>query len=247
MSRFSKPQQADEFYDQHRGKPFFADLTAYMQSDVVTGMELVAEGAVGRFRDLIGPTNAQEAKETAPRSLRAAFGSDAMRNAIHGSATEADYQKECGQFFSKSFGPTAAFNNCTCCIIKPHVVHDGLAGQVIDMILQEGFEISSMQMFSLDKPTAEEFFEVYKGVIPEFVGMVEHMISGPCIVLEIRQENAVKSFRELCGPMDPEIAKNLRPNTIRAKFGHSREINAVHCTDLEEDGALEVEYFFSIQ
>jgi nucleoside-diphosphate kinase len=47
--------------------------------------------------------------------------------------------------------------------------------------------------------------------------------------------------------MDPEIAKNLRPNTIRAKFGHTRLVNAVHCSDLPEDGALEVEYFFSIQ
>ena len=218
-----------------------------MQSDVCTGMELVAEGAVSSFRDVLGPTNAQEAKQIAPNSLRAAFGSDAMRNAIHGSATEADYQKEAGQFFGKSFGPTATFNNCTCCIIKPHVVSNGQAGQVIDMILQEGFEISSMQMFSLDKPTAEEFFEVYKGVIPEYVGMIEGMTCGPCIVMEVRQENAVRSFRELCGPMDPEIAKNLRPRTIRAKFGNNREANAVHCTDLEEDGSLEVEYFFSIQ
>lgn len=104
-----------------------------------------------------------------------------------------------------------------------------------------------MQMFSLDKPTAEEFFEVYRGVLPEYVGMVDHMTSGPCIVLEVRQENAVQSFRELCGPMDPEIAKNLRPGTIRARFGLSREVNAVHCSDLEEDGSLEVEYFFSIQ
>jgi nucleoside-diphosphate kinase len=47
--------------------------------------------------------------------------------------------------------------------------------------------------------------------------------------------------------LDPEIAKNLRPNTIRAKFGQSRDVNAIHCTDLEEDGTLEVEYFFSIQ
>ena len=210
-------------------------------------MELVAEDAVTRFRDVIGPTSSQEAKQTAPHTHRAVFGSDAMRNAIHGSASSSDYQKEASLFFSKSFGPTAAFNNCTCCIIKPHIVQEGLAGQVIDMILQEGFEISSMQMFSLDKPTAEEFFEVYKGVLPEFVGMIGHMTSGPCIALEIRQENAVKSFRELCGPMDPEIAKNLRPNTIRARFGHSREVNAVHCTDLEEDGSLEVEYFFSIQ
>ena len=150
-------------------------------------------------------------------------------------------------FFGKTFAPTAAFNNCTCAVIKPHIVQEGKAGQVIDMILQEGFEISSMEMFTLDRPTAEEFFEVYKGVLPEFVGMVEHMTTGPCIVLEIRQENAVKAFRELCGPTDPEIAKYLRPNTLRAKFGHSRTINAVHCTDLEEDGLLEVEYFFSIQ
>ena len=65
--------------------------------------------------------------------------------------------------------------------------------------------------------------------------------------MEIRQENAVKSFRELCGPMDPEIAKNLRPNTIRARFGIDRIRNAIHCTDLPEDGNLESEYFFSIQ
>ena len=65
--------------------------------------------------------------------------------------------------------------------------------------------------------------------------------------MEIRQENAVKSFRELCGPVDPEIAKNLRPNTIRARFGTDRIRNAIHCTDLPEDGVLESEYFFSIQ
>ena len=62
MSRFNKPQQADDFYSQHRGKPFFADLNAFMQSDCVTGMELVAEDAVVKFRDVLGPTNAQEAK-----------------------------------------------------------------------------------------------------------------------------------------------------------------------------------------
>lgn len=217
-----------------------------MASDVVTGMELVSENAIQRFRDFMGPTNSQEAKQVAPHTLRGQFGTDGMRNALHGSGSGAEYTREQSLFFSKAFGPTAAFNNCTCCIIKPHIVQEGLAGQVIDMILQEGFEISSMQMFSLDKPTAEEFFEVYKGVLPEFVGMIEHMTSGPCIVMEVRQENAVASFRDLCGPMDPEIAKNLRQNTIRARFGHSRTVNAVHCTDLQEDGTLEVEYFFSI-
>ena len=101
-------------------------------------------------------------------------------------------------------------------------------------------------MFNLDRPTSEEFFEIYKGVLPDFSAMVDQMTTGPCIVLEVRQENAVKSFRELAGPMDPEIAAKLRPNTLRGRFGVDRARNAIHCTDLPEDGALECEYFFSI-
>jgi len=65
--------------------------------------------------------------------------------------------------------------------------------------------------------------------------------------MEIRQENVVETFRSLSGPMDPEIAKSLRPNTLRARFGVDRVRNAVHCTDLPEDGVLESQYFFQIQ
>lgn len=103
-----------------------------------------------------------------------------------------------------------------------------------------------MQLFNMDRPTAEEFFEIYKGVLPEFGAIIDQMIVGPSIVLEVRQENVVKAFRDLVGPMDPEIAKNLRPKTLRARFGIDRCRNAVHCTDLPEDGTLESEYWFSI-
>ena len=91
----------------------------------------------------------------------------------------------------------------------------GQAGMIIDMILSEGFEISAMEMFYLNRPSIEEFYDVYKGVLPEYVPLIEHFISGPCIVLEVRQENVVRTFREMVGPNDPEIAKYLRPNTIR--------------------------------
>jgi len=56
----------------------------------------------------------------------------------------------------------------------------------------------------------------------------------------------VKELRKLVGPHDPEIAKNLRPKSLRAKYGIDRIRNAVHCTDLDEDGVLECEYFFSL-
>lgn len=137
-------------------------------------------------------------------------------------------------------------NNCTCCVIKPHVLAQGNAGKILDTILVEGFEISALQMFYLDRPTSEEFLEVYKGVLPEFPSLAEHLTTGPCIALEVRQEDAVNSFRSLCGPHDPELAKTLRPNTIRSQFGIDRVKNAIHCTDLPEDGVLECEYFFTI-
>jgi nucleoside-diphosphate kinase len=114
------------------------------------------------------------------------------------------------------------------------------------MILQAGFEISAMEMFYLSRPVIEEFYDVYKGVLPEYLPLIEHMSNGPSIALEIRQENAVSSFREFVGPHDPEIAKHLRENTLRARFGHDKVKNAVHCTDLPEDGVLECEYFFNI-
>lgn len=60
--------------------------------------------------------------------------------------------------------------------------------------------------------------------------------------MEVRQANVVKTFREMVGPSDPEIAKYLRPDTIRAKFGFDRVRNAVHCTDLPEDGVIEVRH-----
>ena len=152
-----------------------------------------------------------------------------------------------GMWFSRECRTSAMFTNCTCAVIKPHAIQAGFAGQIIDSILDQGFEISAMQMFHLDRPTAEEFFEIYQGVLPEFPQMTEQMTTGPCIAMEIRQENAVKAFRDLVGPMDPEIAKSLRPNTLRARFGIDRTRNAIHCTDLPEDGTLESEYFFSIQ
>lgn len=74
--------------------------------------------------------------------------------------------------------------------------------------------------------------------------MIDHLASGPCIAVEVRQEDAVNQFRAFCGPYDPEIAKKLEPKTLRAKYGVDRVQNAIHCTDLSEDGPLEVHFIF---
>lgn len=43
-----------------------------------------------------------------------------------------------------------------------------------------------------------------------------------------------------------DIARQVRPETLRAKYGKTKIQNAIHCSDLPEDGLLEVEYFFKI-
>ncbi|XP_055274725.1 nucleoside diphosphate kinase 7 [Moschus berezovskii] len=122
----------------------------------------------------------------------------------------------------------------------------GLLGKILMSIRDAGFEISAMQMFNMDRINVEEFYEVYKGVVSEYNEMVTEMYSGPCVAMEIQQTNPTMTFREFCGPADPEIARHLRPGTLRAIFGKTKIQNAVHCTDLPEDGLLEVQYFFKI-
>ena len=55
----------------------------------------------------------------------------------------------------------------------------------------------------MEKANAEEFYEVYKGVVQEYPAMVEELTSGPCIAMEIRAQDAARAFREAAGPADP--------------------------------------------
>jgi len=229
------------------GKEVSQEAVMHYSSDVIVAMELIADGAISKWQALMGPESPDQARAEAPRSIRAMFGQDLVKNVVYGSAAAADAESEIDFFFgeSKAWPTTALFNNCTLCIVRPHAFTTS-GGEIVDRILTEGFEISAMRLWYMDKATAEEFLEVYKGVLPEYHDMVGQLCTGPSLVLEVRQENAVDSFRTLVGPHDPEVAKHLRPATLRAKFGIDRVKNAIHCTDLPEDGLLEVEYFFNI-
>jgi nucleoside-diphosphate kinase len=229
------------------GKAVSSDDAAHLGSDVIVAMELIADAAISKWQALMGPESPDQARSEAPRSIRAMFGQDVVRNAVYGSGAASSAEGEIDFFFgdASAWPTTALFNNCTLCIVRPHAFTTS-GGEIVDHILTEGFEISAMRLWYMDKATAEEFLEVYKGVLPEYHDMVGQLCTGPSLVLEVRQENAVDSFRKLVGPHDPEGAKHLRPATLRAKFGIDRVKNAMHCTDLPEDGLLEVEYFFNI-
>jgi nucleoside-diphosphate kinase len=232
---------AEEFYAEHKGKEFFEKLVNFMTSDVVVVAELHGTDAVKKWRKMIGPTNCSE-----PSSIRGKFGKNGTENAVHGSDSDLSASREIDFFFNRkhSFPTTAIFDNCSLLLIRPHaIVH---AGSILQQLLDSSFEVSALKLLQLTKVEAAEFLEVYRGVLPETSEQIDELVSGPVIVAEIRQEDVVAKLRAMVGPHDPQIAKHLRPKTFRALFGVDRVHNAVHCTDLPEDGLLEVEYFFRI-
>lgn len=148
-----------------------------------------------------------------------------------------------------AFGPgktTALKKNCSVCVIKPHAITSGYQGVILQRLIDEGFHVSALGMYTLSLADAEDFLEVYNGVVPEYQRLVEQMSSGPCWAIEVCAENAVPALRAVCGPHDPEICHVLFPHTIRSKYGVDRTRNGVHCTDLVEDAPLESEFFFEL-
>ena len=141
---------------------------------------------------------------------------------------------------------TATLDNCTCCVVRPHAVKEKVVGGILKLIIDQGYEVSALDSFQFDKAASEEFLEVYKGVVPEYPDHVVQLSSGLSVCMELRAENAVEVFRETAGPWDIDMAKALRPNSIRGKYGHDKVRSAVHCTDVAQDAQLECEYCFEI-
>ncbi len=96
------PEQCSEFYSDHSSKIFFPSLVAFMSSGPVVVMELAKANAIKAWRELIGPTNSKKARELHIDCIRAKYGADEQCNAVHGSDSEANAEREISFFFSSS-------------------------------------------------------------------------------------------------------------------------------------------------
>jgi nucleoside-diphosphate kinase len=90
-------QQAKGFYAVHKARPFYGDLVKFMTSGPVVIAALEGEGAVAKWRDLMGPTDSTKA---AKGTVRGDFGTDVERNASHGSDATATAKVEIAYFFN---------------------------------------------------------------------------------------------------------------------------------------------------
>jgi len=89
------PQEAGEFYEVHKERPFYGELCEYMSSNPIIPMILEKENAVSDFRELIGATDPAKAAEG---TIRKRFARSLSSNAIHGSDSDENAAIE-GAFF----------------------------------------------------------------------------------------------------------------------------------------------------
>ena len=91
--------QAKGFYAVHSGKPFYAELTEFMSSGQLMVLTLEKENAVAAWRKTIGSTDPQDAEEG---TIRRDFAISIGENAVHGSDSDENAEKEIGFFFTGS-------------------------------------------------------------------------------------------------------------------------------------------------
>jgi nucleoside-diphosphate kinase len=90
-------EKAGEFYDIHRERPFFEELTTFMSSGPIIAAILEKEHAVAAFRTLIGATNPANAEEG---TIRKRFARSIGENAVHGSDSDENAAIEGNFYFS---------------------------------------------------------------------------------------------------------------------------------------------------
>ena len=92
-------KKCEEFYAEHKERPFFGELVDFMTSGPVVLMALAGENAVMKNREIMGAT---DPKKAAPKTVRAKFGDNVGENAVHGSDSAASAERELQLFFDKS-------------------------------------------------------------------------------------------------------------------------------------------------
>lgn len=129
----------------------------------------------------------------------------------------------------------------TFAIIKPNAFADGNSGKILNRIYAEGFKVVGLKKLFMSIVEAEGFYHVHQKK-PFFGELTEFMASGPCIVMVLEADGAIKKWRDVMGATNPAEAAE---GTLRKEFGKSLGENATHGSDAPETAVFEIGYFFS--
>lgn len=131
--------------------------------------------------------------------------------------------------------------NYTLTIIKPDAFGSGKTGKIIAHLEQQGFKVRAARVLHLSRAEAEEFYAIHRER-PFYASLVTFMTSGPSMPMVLEKEDAVAALRTAIGATDPGEAAS---GTVRKLYAESKERNAIHASDSDENAAREARFFFS--
>ncbi|KAJ0005688.1 hypothetical protein NQD34_015582, partial [Periophthalmus magnuspinnatus] len=227
-------EQVRQFYAQKVDESFFPALLQTMTSGPVLALVLAKVEAVQHWKNMLGPSDVTEAKDENPECLRARFCAEGDPiNQLHGSASTDEAQHEINFFFPRQH---------TLAVVKPDAMEEH-KDEILEEIRSQGFAIKNKEETFLSKEVAEEFYKEHKEM-SFFSQLVQFICSGPCLLLVLFKENAVEEWRVLMGPTEPDRAKEMSPESLRARFGSDILHNAVHGSSSVEQAVREIQLVF---
>ena len=131
--------------------------------------------------------------------------------------------------------------NYTLTIVKPDAFGSGKAGKIIAHLEQQGFRILASRVTHLTQSQAGEFYAVHRER-PFYGSLVSFMTSGPCMPMVLEKPDAVAALRAAIGATDPAQAD---AGTVRKLYAESKERNAIHASDSDENATREARFFFA--
>jgi len=198
---------------------------------------LEGPGAIGKWDLLCGPTNSGVARDRAPNSLRAKWGTDGTSNALHASENMVAADAELALMF-----PAGSLGlQRTLCVVKPDAMPVLL--QIRQAIEERGFTVLAEKQTILSEDRAQDFYRDHKDK-PYFNALVKHAASGPCCILVLCRLEAVSTWQQAMGPEIVKDARRTRPSSLRARFGRDGQRNAVHGSDSVKSAARQIRFFF---
>jgi nucleoside-diphosphate kinase len=130
--------------------------------------------------------------------------------------------------------------NRTLTIIKPDAFNSGKAGLIIAHLEKAGFKVIASRVTHLTEAQGGAFYEVHRER-PFFSSLVRFMTSGKSMPIVLERADAVATLRKVIGATDPAEAE---PGTVRKLYAESKERNAIHASDSDENADRESKFFF---
>lgn len=132
----------------------------------------------------------------------------------------------------------------TLVLVKPDGVRRNLIGEIIRRCEQKGYVVTKLQRLTPTRELLAKHYAEHEGK-PFYEPLMEFMLSGDVVAIELSGHRVIEGFRVLAGPTDPTTAA---PGTIRGDLGRDWGTkvvqNLVHGSDSEESSARELALWF---